>query len=139
MQSLAHVTNLKAVTNFSPVEVWQNCTQQLCDLTTESYNNLNCKRINKLKPDKSATFSNQITGFAIKQMPTVRMLKKHILVFYHHSITELTSDKGSAKIVLFKYTCKILLRFAFTCLQIQSPTNPAVISADFSVYSANKK
>lgn len=98
--------------------------QQLCDLTMESDNNLNYKLINKLNPEKSSNIFKLNTRICCKTNADYKDAEKeHILVFYHHLITQLTSDRSSAKIVLFKYTCKILLHFAFMYLQKQAPTN----------------
>lgn len=98
--------------------------QQLCDLTMESDNNLIYKLINKLKPEKSSNIFKLNTRTCCKTNADYKDAEKeHILVFHHHLITELTSDRSSAKIVLFKYTCKILLHFAFMYLQKQTPTN----------------
>lgn len=86
---------------------------QLCATTRES--DSNSEFTSNLKLDKSSNIFQSNNRICCKiNVDYEDAEKEHILVFPHHLITELTSDKSSAKIVLFKYTCKILLHFAFT-------------------------
>lgn len=100
---------------FQLFTVCENCVQQSCATTRESDSNSNYEFTNNLKLDKSSNIFQSNNRICCKiNVDYDDAEKEHILVFPHHLITELTSDKSSAKIVLFKYTCKILLHFAFT-------------------------